>query len=267
MNTRRLGQASISPPRSRHWSNHRRRSSRDRRTPYDRDRTPPGFERKQHFQLERGGAYNRYRGPPSGRLEEISPNDSNYAHLVSYRTYRLMRRYTKRGGSAKISLTTSSTSASSSPLAVYDWPSAVNHLLRMYATDWNIKEALDDLKAVKQKSNETEEDYHNRFILLHARAGCPWKEVEQVSHYIEGLLGHTRFTMYSAQQKHRTSDLLAIVKEASWWGKTMRHAIGAARPSTRSATPPISGGSSTFGYSTWETSGKPQPNPMFATQW
>jgi len=204
-----LGQPTLALPA------HERRASRWEDShafeEYSRDETPPGFESKSEFQKERGGAFNRRKGPYSRGLIEIVPNDKNYAHILSYRTYRLLkpaRRYytnpkkneyntkalkgllgsTKFDGSEPITILdflccyadsadrcglhedeaftclrqflagpaattyrTTSSSAQSSPLAVHDWPSAVNHLLTKYASDWHIREALDALTKTSQK--------------------------------------------------------------------------------------------------------------------
>ena len=56
---------------------------------------------------------------------------------------------------------------------IYNWPTAVNWLIRVYATDTNIERALSEFRSIKQKPNEEEESYYQRLMAAHARCGFP----------------------------------------------------------------------------------------------
>ncbi len=67
-------------------------------------------------------------------------------------------------GDAYISYRTAVKSSSGSGRTVSSWPSAVVYLLKHYATNNAITEALQDSRIVALRRSETEEQYHSRFV-------------------------------------------------------------------------------------------------------
>ena len=70
---------------------------------------------------------------------------------------------------------------------VYNWPSAVNCLLRMFATNRNIAAAVSDFQAIRQKPGQDEDDYQLAFEKAHVRAGSFLRQADLITNFVEGL--------------------------------------------------------------------------------
>ncbi len=90
-------------------------------------------------------------------------------------------------GGALVHFRTAVESPSGSGSTISSWPTAIAYLLKPYATNQAIAEALQDLGAVAQRPSETEEQYHLRFVQQHARAGYPFDTNERITCFIDGL--------------------------------------------------------------------------------
>lgn len=86
--------------------------------------------------------------------------------------------------------------------SVCNWPTAVQFLLRRFASNANIQKALEDLREVKQNPGELENDYLARFERTHVRAGSPWEMREKLAQFIEGLDSCIRSLVHRCREQH-----------------------------------------------------------------
>ena len=71
---------------------------------------------------------------------------------------------------------------------IASWPSAVNWLLRTYATNIQIEQALSVVRDLRQKPGEVENEYATRMLAALARCGDIQSPYERTTLFIEGLL-------------------------------------------------------------------------------
>ena len=105
---------------------------------------------------------------------------------------------------------------------IYNWPSAVQSLLRTFATDDAINEAVTNLERIKQQPNETETDYWVRLTKAHSRAGSYLDHELLASRFIEGLLPSIRPKLRVHRNRFRTESIMELVKVAASEGEAMR---------------------------------------------
>ena len=105
---------------------------------------------------------------------------------------------------------------------VYNWPTAVQCLLRSFATDDEIHEAVSSLEKVKQQPNETETDYWLRLTKAHSRAGSYLEHEHLASRFIEGLLPPLRPKLRMHRNRFKTESMLELIKVATAEGDSMR---------------------------------------------
>ena len=115
----------------------------------------------------------------------------------------------------------------SSPRGIINWPTAVQALLVEYATNENIREAVDDFTSVRQLPDETEEKFFHRFQQAHARAGSYLKEDDQVTQFVESLRAETRPKVRVYHDANPKAGLLAVMKIAKAEGDAWRAARAA----------------------------------------
>lgn len=77
-------------------------------------------------------------------------------------------------GEAATHYRTAVQSSSGTGQAVSSWPKAKAFFLCKYATNTAIKDALEELRSLRQRSSETEKQFHTRFVNAHAREGSSW---------------------------------------------------------------------------------------------
>ena len=68
------------------------------------------------------------------------------------------------------------------------WPEAIQHLLTMYATSAAIREALHDIRNMRQMQNETETAFSCRVNHAAYRCGNVFAEHEKISIFVNGLI-------------------------------------------------------------------------------
>lgn len=114
---------------------------------------------------------------------------------------------------------------SGSGSGVWNWPSAVNWLLRTYASDELLNQALNALRRATQKSNEDEGVFLQRINLLHARCGYPLPAAEFMALFVDGLDNRNRPLLHRYRTQNRNADLIDIVEVARAEGQTMRNSL------------------------------------------
>ena len=118
----------------------------------------------------------------------------------------------------------------------------MHHLLRTYATDERIQQALLDLEGVRQKPEETELEYSTRFDRAELRCGNVHKERERVLMFINGLEPAIKslVSRYNRDRllERRRASYLDIVEYALDQGNAARARRVTGRASTSLRVPP-----------------------------
>ncbi len=125
-------------------------------------------------------------------------------------------------GAASLHLDSCQRLGDSSDAGVTDWSSAINCLLEAFATDQAIQEAVTELNNTRQKGNETEAQYHTRFIKAHTRAGSYLRENELVTLFIESLDERIRPRMRSYHYDKPRMNMMQVLRLAKTEGETAR---------------------------------------------
>ena len=115
------------------------------------------------------------------------------------------------------------------------WPEAVQYLLRSYATNAAISQALLDLRDTRQKSGETETEYSTRIMDAEYRCGNVHTTDERMTMFVDGLDSVIRplVARYREEQRDRTRrrgvtfTYLDLVKYAQDEGDAHRARTGA----------------------------------------
>lgn len=71
---------------------------------------------------------------------------------------------------------------------VSSWPEAVQYFIRTYATPATLREAVEQLRNLKQGVNETEMDFATRINQAAYRCGNVHDEVDKMTYFVNGLL-------------------------------------------------------------------------------
>ncbi len=90
-------------------------------------------------------------------------------------------------GAAFLYYRTGVTSATGTGRAIKSRPRAVAFLPKQFATNTAIKNALDDLRALRPNPGETKDEFHTRFVEAHERTGYPLDVNERITSFIDGL--------------------------------------------------------------------------------
>ena len=88
------------------------------------------------------------------------------------------------------------------------WLEAVKHLLRMFAKPAAIREAMDNLRSIRQGDTETEESYWKRFHDAINRCGNVQNEGEKITLYIDGLTSTIRTIVARHRENVSRCDLI-----------------------------------------------------------
>lgn len=105
---------------------------------------------------------------------------------------------------------------------VESWPSAVNYMLKRYATDENIKQAADDILKIAQAEDEDEDDYFIRFEEANLRAGSSLDARRKITLLINGFDSAIRPYLSRFFQSKPMATILDVLEEAKVEGKTNR---------------------------------------------
>lgn len=84
------------------------------------------------------------------------------------------------------------------------WPEAVQHLLTSYATPSAIREAVNDLQNIRQRSGEDEAKYSSRLNEAAYRCGNVHTEPEKMTFFINGLVPEIQSIV--ARKREETPD-------------------------------------------------------------
>ena len=76
-------------------------------------------------------------------------------------------------------------------------------MLKQYATNSLIKEALENLRSMTQKPGETEHEFHTRFVKSHERARYPLDVNERITTFIDGLNPRLRPFLHVFREEHQ----------------------------------------------------------------
>ena len=118
-------------------------------------------------------------------------------------------------GGAFVHFRTAVESSSGSGSTISSWPAAVAYLLKRYAANQAIAEALQNLGAITQQPSETEEQYHLRFVQQPARAGYPFDTNERMTCFIDGLDPRLRPAIHIYRKRAK------LTQETRWTCKTL----------------------------------------------
>ena len=120
------------------------------------------------------------------------------------------------------------------------YPEVVNFLLRTYATDEVIAEAVGDVTSFRQSSNMTEEVYSNHLWDKALRCGTVFSDRRLKSLFTEGLLPATCAQVRNYLASHPHVDYQAVARYAQAIGEThrasRRHGAPYAAPRETSGT-------------------------------
>eukprot|EP00171_Calliarthron_tuberculosum_P004452 IDg4452t1 len=130
-----------------------------------------------------------------------------------------------------------SNAAGATPNGIWNWPSAVNWLLRSYARDDALDRALTALRTMSQNPGEEEDAYMQRLTNAHARCGYPLQIDDFAARFVDGLDPRIRSLVRRYRSSNPGADLLELVEEAGTEGAAMR-ARSAKRPSAYSRGQP-----------------------------
>ena len=123
---------------------------------------------------------------------------------------------------------------------IASWPEAVQFLLRSYATNAVISEALLDLRDIRQKPGEPETDYSSRLMRAVYRCGNIHSADERMTMFVDGLNPAIRSLVarYREEQRGKTRKkrhsftYLDLVRYAQNEGEALRARTGETRRSS-----------------------------------
>lgn len=116
------------------------------------------------------------------------------------------------------------------------WPEAVQYLLRTYATDRAIQEAVEALENIRQASNEDENAYASRVGTAAYRCGNVHTESEKITIFVHGLQPATR-SIVSRFRRDQPRSMLTFDRVVSF-ARDEGDAYRARVRQPRSGTPP-----------------------------
>ena len=114
------------------------------------------------------------------------------------------------------------------------WPEAVQYLLRTYATEQAIREAVEQFENLRQASNEDEHAFASRVGVAAYRCGNVHTDIEKITVFVNGLLPAIRSVVsrFRREQPRYSLTFDRIVSYARDEGDSYR-----ARLPSRSSTP------------------------------
>eukprot|EP00171_Calliarthron_tuberculosum_P022792 IDg22792t1 len=107
-------------------------------------------------------------------------------------------------------------------MGIKDWPTAVNWLLRTYATNKAIQQAVDRFRQIRQRDDEDDLAYFNRFEEAHAMCGEYLPPDQLLSMYIESVDERIRPFLREAREDRRQITILDLCRKAANQGETLQ---------------------------------------------
>ena len=133
---------------------------------------------------------------------------------------------------------TSMEGASSRAGGIRKWPEAIHYLLRSYATNERIQNALYELRGIAQKDGELEDDYSTRLNRAEGRCGNPHSMRDRITHFINGLLPTIGPIVGSYREENPRCSYLDVVSKARSVGQALRASTkGKSQPLLRELPP------------------------------
>lgn len=122
------------------------------------------------------------------------------------------------------------TTSSRASGGVSAWPEAVQYLLHTYATPCAIREAIQVLRSISQRSGESETDYGMRVAKASNRCGNVFPEWEKITLFVDGLDPTIRSLVARYREASRRGlSFEQLVHYAQDEGDTYRARVGAHR--------------------------------------
>ncbi len=110
-----------------------------------------------------------------------------------------------------------------SETGIYSWCSAVNWVLRTFATDENVSRAVSRLNSARQAASEDEDAYFERFANLHTACENYLPEARLRSLFISGLDVRIADTVRAYLASNPAADMGQLLERARRQGTTVRH--------------------------------------------
>ena len=120
---------------------------------------------------------------------------------------------------------------------IASWPAAVNWLLRTYATNIQIEQALSVVWDLRQKPGEVETEYTTRMLTALARCEDIHSPYERRTLFIEGLLPAIKPLVLQARENRHRSSVEDTVAQAGAQGAAYRVQTAGARRRVDFANP------------------------------
>lgn len=151
----------------------------------------------------------------------------SYVDFSENEAYLVLDKFLEGRAKSLFSSTVASDRTSS---GISGWVSAVNWILRTFATDTNIARAVTALRTVRQNRNENEEDYFSRFVQLHTACGnyLPIDRLKTL--FVNGLDSRIIETVRSYLSANPRVDLALLLEEARRQGSQVRELISSLTP-------------------------------------
>ena len=101
---------------------------------------------------------------------------------------------------------------------------AVQWLLRTYAKDRFIHQAVSAIREIRQKVGETEMEYGDRLIVAYSRFGGVYTQEEQINQYLENLSDTASYDVTRERQRDAEDyfDLQSLIELADSFGQALR---------------------------------------------
>lgn len=112
---------------------------------------------------------------------------------------------------------------------------AVQWLLRTYAKDRFIHQAVQGIREIRQKVGETEMEYGDRLIVAYSRFGGVYTQEEQINQYLENLSDTVSYDVTRERQRDASEyfDLQSVIELADSFGQALRARQGKTRVTPR----------------------------------
>ena len=110
------------------------------------------------------------------------------------------------------------------------FPGAIQYLLRTYAKDAYLEEALVELEDLKQGESETEREFSRRLMTAVYRLAGAITETDRITRFIRGCRADIRAALRTVRAENPMKSYDYFVERAAGFGETHR---ALARPSTR----------------------------------
>ena len=99
----------------------------------------------------------------------------------------------------------------------------------------NIQKALEDLREVTQRVDETEDDYFTRFEKARACEGSPCDDREGIARFIEATDRRIGPLIHRYREVHVQADIVDVLETAKHHGEAVRTQLGSSRKMEKSS--------------------------------